>query len=343
MQITQQDLNSASNAGIITQIQAKNLWAFWQQQQQDVPQFRFTHMLYYLGGLLAIAAATIFVTNAWEKVRGLPMVIGATLLFIGGIFLSRHFLKKHLRIPAGISAVFSLALVPLAIYNLQIILNYLPIEKDYAYTGFHYWISWYWVPMEIVTLFVGVMLFYFLRFVFLLFPISIACWYLSMDLYSLLFVVDDMTTRAAFTLYFGLIIIAAAIYMDFKYGNNRKDYAFWLYIVGVITFWGGLTMQESDSEISKFIYCMINLLMVLVSVFLNRRVFAVFGALGILAYLGHLASAIFRDSLTFPLALIALGLLLIIAATQWHKAENKLLRWFKLYIPAKIAKRIYLE
>ncbi|NIS64150.1 MAG: DUF2157 domain-containing protein, partial [Gemmatimonadales bacterium] len=65
-------------------------------------------------------------------------------------------------------------------------------------------------------------------------------------------------------------------------------------------FWGGLSSMESDSELSKFLYLCINLVMIAVGATLSRRVFAVFGGLGVAGYLGHLAYNVFKDSLMFP-------------------------------------------
>jgi AhpC/TSA family len=44
-----------------------------------------------------------------------------------------------------------------------------------------------------------------------------------------------------------------------------------------------------------------------------RRVYAVFGALGISIYLGHLADVVFKDSLLFPFALSLIGIAIIAA------------------------------
>lgn len=181
---------------------------------------------------------------------------------------------------------------------------------------------------------------YFYRFPFLLFPIAATLWYLSMDLSQFFFYLETYTWRATFSMYFGLIVIALAIYMDFKHSDDKHDYAFWLYIFGVMTFWGGLSCQNSDSELSKFIYCLINLFMIMVSVFLDRRVFAIFGALGILGYLSYLAFNIFNHNLGFPIALIFLGLLIIFAATRWSQAEKKLVTLFYPYIPEKVKNRM---
>lgn len=335
MQIDFKDLKSAALAKLITNTQAQQLWQFWRQQQEHAPQFQLVHVLYYFGGLLAISAITLFVTQAWEQLRGFPLFSISALLICLGMLLTHYFLHKKLAIPAGIMATFSLAIVPLAVYNIQVCLGLLP-PQPYHYTDFHYWVNWYWVPMELITLLVGVILLYRYHFAFLLFPIAIVLWYLSMDLFDLLVAVNDFSHRSIFSLYFGLVVILAAIYLDFKYSKNHTDYAFWLYIFGVMIFWGGLSLQYSNSEIAKFIYCLINIGMILISVALNRRVFAVFGAIGVFAYLSHLAFSLFAHSMIFPLVLVFLGIGIIFAASQWPKVEKRILAALPPYLSQHI-------
>lgn len=339
MQIEPEDMQAAEQAKLISSEQAQQLWSFWRQRQEDVPHFKLAHVMYYFGGLLAISAVSLFVTEAWDLLRGLPLFILSSLLFSLGLLLTHYFLGKKLVIPAGIMATFSLAVVPLAVYNIQLWLGLLP-PQPYHYADFHYWVNWYWVPMELVTLLAGAILLFCYRFPFLLFPVSITLWYLSMDLFSLLCGMNDFSYRSTFSLYFGLAVIFAALYMDFKYSNTRTDYAFWLYIFGVVIFWGGLSLQYSNSEVSKFFYCLINIGMILVSVFLNRRVFAVFGAIGVIGYLGHLAFTLFANSLGFPIVLVFLGILIIFAATRWSQAERKLIACFSPYLSQKVIDRL---
>ena len=75
-------------------------------------------------------------------------------------------------------------------------------------------------------------------------------------------------------------MIGLAFWVDIR-SHHKADYAFWIYTFGVIAFWGGLSSQNSHNEISKFIYFCTNLLMIGVGVLLIRRVFVVFGALGV--------------------------------------------------------------
>jgi hypothetical protein len=340
MQISANDLKRAVKAKLITEEQANKLVEFLMQGDEEIPSFRLTHVLYYFGGFLAIAAVSLFVTQAWNLLLGWPLFILSSLFFILGLLMMRYFLNLQLRLPAGIMATFSLVIVPLAIYNLQAWLGYLP-KTNYNYADYNYVISWSWLPMELATLLAGIIMFYFYRFPFLLFPIAITLWYMSMDLYAMLYHLQEYNwdQRANFSLCFGLIILFYALYVDIRHSDEKEDYAFWLYLFGVMAFWGGLSSQSSNSELSHFIYCMINIAMILISVFLNRRVFAVFGALGVLGYLSYLSFSVFKGSLAFPVLLVFLGIFIILIATRWAKMENKLYLFFKPYIPSALLTR----
>jgi len=54
----------------------------------------------------------------------------------------------------------------------------------------------------------------------------------------------------------------------------------------------------------KAVYCLINVVMILLSVFLGRRIYAVFGAIGVSLYLGYLAYDVFQDALMFSIVVV---------------------------------------
>ncbi len=62
--------------------------------------------------------------------------------------------------------------------------------------------------------------------------------------------------------------------------------------------------------------------MILIGAVLGRRVFAVFGGLGIAGYLGHLSYRVFKDSLVFPFALSLIGLAIIWLGVIWQRRED---------------------
>ena len=101
----------------------------------------------------------------------------------------------------------------------------------------------------------------------------------------------------------------------------------WLHLFGILTFWGAVTASHSDSEIAKAVYVALNVGLILLSVFLGRRVYAVFGALGLAFYLGHLAEKVFKDSLLFPFALSLIGIAIIAAGLLYHRRRDTIAAW----------------
>ena len=162
-----------------------------------------------------------------------------------------------------------------------------------------------------------------------------------MDAVMLLIDQDDMWNsytwefRAQVSMYFGIVNTLLAFWVDLR-SRHTADYAFWLYLFGVLAFWGGLTSQNSDSELSKFFYFCINLAMVGLGALLVRKVFVIFGALGCCFYLGHLASNVFRDSWLFPVALTAIGLGVVYAGILWQKNEVRITRKARNALPKPV-------
>lgn len=331
MKITKNKLLSAVDNEIISADQAENLYKFLQEQMADTPQFSFTHVLYYLGGLIAIGAMTLFMTLGWENFGGAGIFWISLFYAAIGIKLTNVFASKGLSIPAGICATFVVCLTPLAVYGVQHWLGVWP--DDSVYREYHRYIKWHWLYMEFATLIAGVILAWRYKYPFLIMPIAVTLWYMSMDIVAMLTGGDfDWQLRKLVSLYCGLLMIGLAFWVDIR-SRHSADYAFWIYIFGVIAFWGGLSAQNSDNELSKFIYFCINLLMIGVGVVIVRRVFVVFGALGSCAYLGHLASDIFQDSWLFPIALSAIGLGVIYLGVLWQKHEKSITEKSRQYLP----------
>jgi hypothetical protein len=118
---------------------------------------------------------------------------------------------------------------------------------------------------------------------------------------------------------FGLTMLVVAYCIDRR---TKDDFAFWLYLFGVVAFWSGLTLMDSTGPWPRLVYCLINIGLLAVSTFLHRRVFAVFGSFGVALYLGYLAFSLFKDSLMLPVALTGIGLAVIAAAIAYQKNRS---------------------
>lgn len=107
MELTPGILKSATDNGLITELQAEQLWKFLKERGQDTPSFRFTHILYYLGGLIAIGAMSLFMTLGWERFGGWGLFFIALTYAGADLWLTEFLLnRRRLPIPAGITATF---------------------------------------------------------------------------------------------------------------------------------------------------------------------------------------------------------------------------------------------
>jgi hypothetical protein len=295
-------------------------------------------LLYYLGGFLAIGAMTRFMTLGWEAFGGWGILFISLLYMAAGLLLVQQFANKGLVIPAGICGTFVVVVTPLAVYGLQVSLGIWPDES--VYRDYHTLIRWHWIYMELATLAVGSILLWRYRYPFMVMPVAVTLWYLSLDVADMWFGAwAEWPLRGLISLWFGLLMVLLGIWIDLK-KQSSADFAFWLYLFGVFAFWGGLTSQHSDAQFDKFIYCLINLFMMVFGVLLARRVFVVFGALGVTIYLGNLAYGVFRESWLFPVMLTLIGLAVIYCGVIWQKHEARFTAILQSRLPLAWQKRL---
>lgn len=322
MQTTKETLKKAAANGLITSQQVDGLWDFMCEQHTNTPSINSIQTLYYLGGCIAIGAMTIFMNLGWETFGGLGLTIIALLYALISVSLAEFFQgKKKLQIPAGIMAALTVAMVPLCVYGIQTMLG--QFEDNTTYRSFHTLIDTRWLIIELSTVMVGLLVLLRYRIGFILMPISVALFYLSMDLAPLITTPNEnyLSFQPLVAIWFGLCMLAVALFTDI-YDRSNKDFAFWLYLFGVLSLWSGVSIQHSDLLGGKLLYLGFNVLLIALGTCLMRKVFVVFGGLGVLVVLVDLSSTIFKDSIGFPFSLTALGLLTIAIGIWWQRNDT---------------------
>lgn len=342
MELDRKSLEAAVADGIVSSPQADALWRFLSERQQDTPSFRPSHILYYLGGLVATGALTLFMTLGWERFGAAGLLLIALVYCAVAIAITESLSRRGLRIPAGCIAVLAIATVPLAVYAIQNLLGFWPEDHKYSgYRDYHYRIDWRWILMELATLAAAAIALRRYRFPFLVLPVAVTLWYMSMDLTPFLFggIAFFSDQAKVVSLCFGLGMIAFALLVDAR-SRDTADFAFWLYVFGVMTFWGGLSGLDSNSEVGKLVYCMLNVAMIAVGAALSRRVFAVFGGIGVAGYLAHLSHSVFKDSMLFPIALTAIGLAIVGCGIAWQRNEERWGRHLRRWLPVPLREAV---
>lgn len=307
------------------------------------PVFSFTNTLYYFGGMLAIGAMTLFMTLGWELFGAWGVFALAVGYFTGALLVASNLLEKGLRTPAGVLATLAVCLVSLAAWAFQAGIGLWPEGANDSFRDYHRFIDWRWLTLEFTTLAAAVVLLYRFKLPFMVMPVAVTIWYLSMDVAHMLMQKDgfDWEFTRDVSLVFGLATCAIAVWVDLRTrtadnAEDRQDFAFWLYLFGAIMFWAGLSLRESDSELGKLVYGLLNVFLVFLGAAIGRRVFTVLGALGVASYLGYLAHRVFEDSLMFPFALTLLGLGVVALGIWWQRHEAAIHARLAGWLPAAL-------
>ncbi len=322
MKILNSDLDTAVEKGIINSEQASKLWQHFDSLRRDQAQFHGLHVLYYFGGVLILASMSWFLTSAWSDGRAIMLISGifAAMYLIVGHSLWK---KENLKIPGGLLVTAAVGLTPVFIYGFQHAMGLWPESEPGAYQNYHIFVKASWFYMEVGTVIAALIALRFFQFTFITFPLALSLWYLSMDLTPLIFGNSDYNwdERKIVSCVFGFIVLGFSYYADKIF--KKTDYAFWTYLYGMLAFWGGLSSMQSDSEFNKLIYCLLNILFIITSVYLRRKVFLVFGTVGVLAYVSHLAWQVFKDSYILPIALALAGISVVYLGVQYQKNQKR--------------------
>lgn len=326
------DLARAVNAGVLQPGQDQALLAFLRQQPESRASFQLAHVAFYLGALLIMGAMGWLLTEAWMRI-GDGALLAIALLYIGGITLFALSLQRRNQpVAAGVLAAVAVSIVPLAVFAIERLAGWWPLDDAQGdYHQYYTYVQGGWLAMEAATVLAGLLMLRLIPFPFIVMPIAVALWFMSMDL-SEWFHGDlfSWEQRRTVSLWFGLGLLLVFLMID---GRTRRDYAFWGYLAGLAAFWGGLTLMDSGSEWGKALYCLINLGLMGLAVLLRRPVFMVFGAMGVAAYLGYLSYEVFADSLLFPVILTLIGLGVIGLGVLYQKRREALSEQLRAQLP----------
>lgn len=318
------DLARAVEAGVLQPGQEQALLTFLNAQGGTArPSFQSAHAAFYGGAVLIMAAMGWLLTVAWMSIGDGALLAISSLYVASLTALALALQRRDQPIAAGALAAVAVSIVPLAVFALQRVTGFWPFAEGMAdYPDYYRYVRGQWLLMEASTVVAGLLMLRAVPFPFIVMPMALALWFMSMDLSAYLYSPElDWTQRHEVSLGFGLALLLVSVLID---GRTRDDYAHWGYLAGLLAFWGGLTALDSGSELGKFGYCLINLVLMALALLLRRPVFMTFGALGVALYLGYLAHDVFADSLLFPLVLTLLGLGVIAGGLAYQKRRERL-------------------
>jgi hypothetical protein len=334
MKYTDEQMNNAVKRGVFTAEQVKNFREYVQGLNNQVTKLQ--KVLYYGGGLLIISAMTWLMIDNWEKFGPAAITVFSGIYFVVFLFSGYIvFFKKKMEVAGGLLLSIPIAVTPLFVFSVLRLFNFWPQEWDY--NDYYVWVKGKWIILELITVSVALLVLLKTKFPFHVFLIAGTLWFFSMDIVPVIYERTSITwtERAVISDVFGLLMIGTGYFADIRF---KKDYSFWLYLFGSITLVSGLSVFYNDRVFNFIIFGLVNVLLILFSVFINRNVFLVFGAIGLTEFLGRLSWKFFKGSAFFPVALTITGVLLIAAGMFFQKNKKKIDEYIQNKLPEYILK-----
>jgi hypothetical protein len=339
------DIRDAGADGIISPDDAERLinWLSSQPGEEadddarpeTAKGFNLVTVAYYFGAMLMISACAWFLGDKWDSLGSAGILATCIVYFAVAAGLGWWLRSRGYKVGGGLLITVAVCLTPLIVFCIEDLTGFWPglreTDDPTKYKDFYPYIRSAWILMELATMAVALIALIRVRFGFLTAPLAFSLWFFSMDVAAWFLGNEhlDWNTEAWMAVLIGAVTMLAGYAFDRTLNRpeeKSEDFAFWCYLFGLMAFWGGLTSLDSDSETGKFIYFLVNIGLAAVSLYLHRSVFLVFGAIGIFAYIGHLAYAVFKDSVMFPFVMIVVGLGVIVAtvlAQKYLRAATK--------------------
>jgi len=344
--IADRDVQELIEAGIVDEHTAGAIRAYVNDKYGNRQRFDVNSVGYYFGTLVVMLAFAWFLFEGFDRYGGGALMLiapaYAVLFVLAGNWLWK---RPEMKAAGGLLFTFAVCMVAVLVYGFEEYMGWYPILvgpiddlAPAAAIEYGLQVNFAGIWIALATLVVGLAVLPLRRFAFMVVVPVVAFHQLSLAVMSVMVGGRPGDGGMGATLMLsGLAVMAAGFLVDRR---TKEDFAFWLYGVGVAHFWVGLTMLPADSEAAWIGYAGANVLLVAVSVLLQRRVFMAAGALGVFVYLGHLGFDTFEDSLLFPFILIFVGLA-IIGGAVWYKKHHREIETAVLgALPAAVRRRM---
>src|SRR5215203_1545203 len=277
---------------------------------------------YYFGAFMILLAYTFFLGLQWEDLgRGGQAVVAcgtvAGLWGIGRLLRNRGYpLAGNLLIFAGTGVT------ALAVYSVLRLAGLWPESVEAgAYRDFYRTIDGNWVILEVACIAVALAIAWWTRFSLLTLLIGFWGWYLSMDVTEAVTGHEDFAwgpLEWSVGTALGLVMLLIGVWLQRR--RDAREWSLWFYIFGHVAVIGNLgALALDDGPAWGLLFLAIYLGFVAASVWLQSRVFLVFGALGCYAYVSKLAFDVFAGSLGFVFSLALVGLLIVLSAVGYQR------------------------
>lgn len=334
IELEESDLTWAAAQGLLTREQGAKLWRALLERRaldgaprvsmgagtvvdepfEDVRRhFDLVHVAWYGGALLIIGALGWFATLGFERWGG-PGMLAIASLYVAvftavGVALWR---TATLKIPGGLLVAAAVSTVPLAVYGLERTLGLWPDVDPGAYGHFYDWVSGGWFGIELSGVVAGILAVRRVPFSFVLLPVAIFVWFISMDLTPLL---SASATEHAYEKVSALVGAATLLVVWIMRARQAAHLTYWLEVAGVVSLDVGLASMHSGNLWTKVPFLAIQLGLLAVGLRIRRGIFIIAGTLGTIG-VSAWAFSVDREDRALACGLMGVPLLAFALACQ---------------------------
>lgn len=323
--------------GIISADQERALLALAATQAVGAPTaerprgFNAVTVAYGLGALLVLFACAWFLVDRWARL-GPWGVLAVVAVYAGALALgARWLLRRGFAVAGQLCVALAVSLAPLVAWpGLSLAGRWPdPATRDPLLLD-RAWMGWQWLVADLSLLLAALLVLRRLPLPAVAWPAAVALWAACLHLGDalrseggavsvdrFLFLADGLT-----------VLVVADVVERWQRRVGAGDFAgaFWAAgllatAVAYLAIWG----RADDGW--RHLLLPLALGLVALSLYLRRRLVLVAGVAGVVGYLGYLAEDVFRQYLSFPLLLAALGLIVILLTV-----------WTQLRFPALVAR-----
>lgn len=328
-------LDSAVSLGIITAVQAAEIRALTPQrasERERIPRTVGAETIgYVLGAITVLVAMAWFLADRWDwlgaaGVLAVSVLYAAMLLIVG-----RRLRAEGYPIAANFAVLLSVAMVPVAVVSINELMGWFASGRGTAcYTS--EWLFWRCrgeeIVVELATVIALSAVLRSTRFSLTVLPLSAIALRFVFHVTSFAMGSPSWGETIGWIWLICTSIMVAVAYEVSRRQQGDEDYALWLHLVAAVS--AATASATLINQVEWYRHLLIPAAMMAFAFSLRMRRFpwTLLGLGWFVAYLGWLASDVFRHTPFFPIILAALGVGVIIVTVWIQRNSERLVARF---------------
>lgn len=355
MYISRNKLEEACLKGIISEEQAENLLKFFTENNlhtEERQKFNIETVLYYGGTLIALGAMAYYMHELVTSSTYVFILLLSIIYSIVFYFAANYMWKKENKTPAGLLYVLFILSVSYIILVITKMTGLYPkFSEAHNYTDFFAASKPALYTIFSLTLIASLVLIRKRPLSIIMMPVIASlyslCYLFFPDIFDKL-ILKHPNGELYYSTLFSVILIASAFKNDKLYSI---DYSKWMYITGSLMLYFCITDLsymflniDGHDYINRIILLIFNVIFILLSILLRRKIFLLLGGIGFFGYMVSLEisllTSVKADSLIQISFIIISGLLAVFAGNFYNRNIEKIEAAAEKLIPAKFRKNL---